>query len=102
MTTRQRAFWFLVLVQMALAACQTLDIIIEYTTNGEVKLNIMNITFHTTELHVTLLGCDYAYYDNYLIVPPMPTWKTQVTPFHCLECQCVDFESERIESFVSA
>ena len=92
------AVWWLVFLPTAWCA-QTVDIIVEYTTNGEVKLNILNITYHTTELHVTLLGCDYAYYDYYLLFPPLPSWKTEVTPFHCLECQCDKFEAERLESF---
>jgi hypothetical protein len=78
---------------------QTVDFAVEYTTNGEVKLSILNITYHTTELHVTLLGCDFGYYDYYLLFPPLPSWKTEVTPFNCLECQCVEFESERSETF---
>lgn len=95
----QWVVWWLLLLPLTAWSADTVDVIIEYTTNGEVKLNIMNITFHTTELHVMLLGCDHAYYDYYRLVPPTPSWKTEVTPFHCLECQCTDFEAERTEAF---
>ena len=98
--TRMRwTVWGIVLLLHTAWGGDTADIVIEYTTNGEVKLNIMNITFHTTELHVTLLGCDHGYYDYYRLVPPIPSRKTEVTPFHCLECQCTDFENERVEHF---
>jgi hypothetical protein len=96
---RKIGWWLFLLLQTTCWSADTVDIIIEYTTNGEVKLNIMNITFRTTELHVMLLGCDYAYYDYYLLVPPTPSWKTEVTPFNCRECACSDFETERIENF---
>jgi hypothetical protein len=99
---RTTAAWAVLLLLHTAWANDTADIVIEYTTNGEVKLNIMNITFHTTELHVTLLGCDYGYYDYYRLVPPTPSWKIDVTPFHCLECQCSDFEQERVEHFYSS
>jgi hypothetical protein len=96
------ATWGVILLLHIAWGGDTADIVVEYTTNGEVKLNIMNITFHTTELHVTLLGCDRGYYDYYRLVPPTPSWKTEVTPFHCLECRCSDFENERAEHFYSA
>jgi len=82
-------------------AAQLSNVLIQYTTDGEVKLNIMNVTFVTTELHVVLLGCDFGYFDNYLLFPPTPTWQTQITPFKCLECNCEAFESLRTESFVA-
>jgi hypothetical protein len=91
--------WWLLLLLPTAQSTDTAEIIVEYTTNGDVKLNIMNITFHTTELHVILLGCDYAYYDYYFLVPPAPSWKTETTPFHCLECQCSNFDTERFEPF---
>lgn len=97
--TRWWPVWLLVFLPVACFCDESTDIIIEYTTNGQVKLNILNITFHTTELHVTLLGCDYGYYDYYLLFPPLPSWKTEVTPFNCRECRCETFESERTESF---
>lgn len=81
-------------------AAQLSNVIVEYTTDGEVRLNVMNITFVTTELHVVLLGCDVGYYDNYLLSPPKPSWKTQVTPFQCIECECQAFESIREEVFI--
>jgi hypothetical protein len=73
----------------------------QYSTDGVVKLNIMNVTFVTKELRVVLLGCDLGYFDNYLLFPPTPSWQTQVTPFSCLECNCEVFESLRTESFVA-
>jgi hypothetical protein len=74
---------------------------IQYTTDGDVTFNMMNITFETVQLQVTLLGCDYGYYDEYLIIPPKSlSWKTSVTPFHCLECVCENFEFDRVEPFV--
>ena len=72
---------------------------IQYTTDGEVTLNIMNIPFQTVQLHVTLLGCDYGYYDEYLITPPrLPS---SITPFHCVECTCENFEFDRVEPFIA-
>ena len=65
-----------------------LNMIIEYSTDGDVALNIMNITFHTVELEVTLLGCDYGYYP------------TAGSPnYQCLECACEAFDSQRTEAF---
>jgi hypothetical protein len=91
----------LMLAGIMVAAAST-EMSIQYATNGEVKLNILNITFHTVALHVKLLGCDYGYYDLYVLFPPPPSWKTEVTPFNCVECECEDFEYERAEQFVAA
>ena len=78
----------------------TETMLVEYTTDGGVKLDLLNVTWHTTEIHVTLLGCDYGYNDEYLITPPLvKTWQTKVTPFHCIECVCEDFEFSRSEPF---
>jgi hypothetical protein len=76
-----------------------LNMAIEYTTDGVVYLDIMNMTFHTTYIHVTLLGCDDGYYDYYALFPPAKSWKTEVTPYHCLECACARFEPARAEDF---
>ena len=92
--------WLLLL--LLAAAHASVDMSIQYTTNGEAKLSIMNITFQTVSLHVKLLGCDYGYYDLYVLFPPTPSWQTEVTPFNCVECECEDFEHERAEQFVSA
>ena len=82
-------------------AAQLSNVMVQYSTDGTVKLNIMNVTYITTELHVVLLGCDFGYFDNYLLFPPKPSWQTQITPFNCLECKCDSFESVRTESFVA-
>ena len=81
-------------------AAQLSDVRIQYTTDGDVLLSLMNITFVTTELHVVVLGCDVGYFDNYLIFRPTPSWKTEVTPFDCRECKCDSFEQPRLEAFV--
>ena len=97
-----RIGWWLLVYIGSVVSLSTInyEFTAEYTTNGEVKLNIMNLTFHTTELDVTLLGCDYGFYDIYAIAPPKAqTWKTQVTPFHCLECKCETFDQIRSETF---
>ena len=91
----------LLAVAVAVAAAST-EISIQYATNGEAKLKILNISFETVSLHVKLLGCDYGYYDLYALFPPEPSWQTKVTPFNCVECKCEDFESERMEPFVAA
>ena len=79
-----------------------LQMSVQYTTDGDVVLNIMNITYNTVHLDVTLLGCDYGYYDQYLITPPVSaSWKTSVTPFHCIECVCENFEFDRAEPFIA-
>ena len=98
------AILLIIMANLALAAPPVvpLQMSIEYTTDGDVTFNIMNISFHTVQLHVTLLGCDYGYYDQYLITPPAsPSWKTSVTPFHCVECACEDFEFDRVEPFIA-
>ena len=56
----------------------------------------------SSNFDVKLLGCDYGYYDLYVLFPPTPSWQTEVTPFNCVECECEDFEHERVEQFVSA
>lgn len=81
-------------------AAQLSDVRIQYTTDGDVRLSVLNISFVTTELHVVLLGCDVGYFDNYLLFPPAPSWKTEVTPFDCRECRCDVFEQPRSEAFV--
>ena len=83
-------------------AAQLSDVRIQYTTDGEVRISVLNITFVTTELRVVLLGCDVGYFDNYLLFPPTPSWKTEVTPFDCRECRCSAFEQLRSETFVPA
>lgn len=93
----------LLLFLAALAAVSSsMNMSIQYLTNGEAKLNILDIKFHTVSLNVKLLGCDYGYYDLYLLSPPTPSWQTEVTPFNCVECECEDFENERAEQFVVA
>ena len=89
-----------VLIALVSLKAENTLMVIEYTTDGDVTLNIMNITFHTTELHVTLLGCDVGYYDQYRIRPPAPSIDTHLNPFHCMECRCETFESVRSEAFV--
>ncbi len=85
-------------VQQTLA---NLYMIMEYNTDGTVLYNSVNITMHTMSMNVTLLGCDYGYYDYYLINPPAaPSAKTQITPFDCRACVCTDFERTRAEDFV--
>ena len=78
----------LVAALWALALGAELSMVIEYSTNGDVALSIMNITFHTVELEVTLLGCDYGYY---------PTAGS--AEYQCLECACEAFDSVRSEAF---
>lgn len=73
--------WWLLLV-VAVAAAQV-TMMAEYSTDGNVTLSILNMTFRTVELRVTVLGCDYGYY------PSGPA---------CLECAC-ETDSERIETF---
>ncbi len=80
----------------------TVYMIMEYNTDGTVLLNHANFTIHTTSMNVTLLGCDYGYYDHYLLFPPIATPKTQITPFDCRACVCTEFESMRTENFIVA
>lgn len=89
----------LIVLTASPAAQGTLYMIMEYGTDGSVLLNQANITLHTLSINVTLLGCDYGYYDYYLIRPPTPSAKTQITPFDCRACTCTDFNSERVEDF---
>ena len=85
---------------LLLRAHATLYMIMEYGTDGVVILNQANITTHTVSMTVTLLGCDYGYYDYYLLYPPIQSLKTKITPFDCRECVCTDFGSDRVEEFV--
>jgi hypothetical protein len=78
----------------------TIQMIMKYDTDGPVELNQVNFTVHTLSINVTLLGCDYGYYDHYLLYPPTQSSKTQITPFECRACVCTDFSSERVEEFV--
>lgn len=73
---------------LACAAATDFRLAIEYTTDGDVRLDILNISFHTVDLRVTLLGCDYGYF-------PDPG----SIALRCLECQCADLESARAEPF---
>jgi hypothetical protein len=80
----------------------TLYMVMEYGTDGTVVLNQANFTIRTLSINVTLLGCDYGYYDHYLLYPPVRSAKTQITPFDCRACVCTDFSAERVEEFIIA
>ena len=75
---------------------QLSKVLIQYTTDGEPILSILNITFVTTEMRVVVVGCDVGYFDNHAI---HPTEKPKHTPFDCMECSCESFESVRTEQF---
>lgn len=80
----------------------TLYMIMEYNTDGTVILNNANFTLHTVSMNVTLLGCDFGYYDTYVQgTRPVASPKTLITPFDCMPCVCTDFESTRVEDFIS-
>jgi hypothetical protein len=74
-------------------------VLVQYTTDGEVTLSMLNITFVTTEMRVVVLGCDVGYFDNYALAPQKPSARSKVTPFDCRECRCDTFESTRTEEF---
>jgi hypothetical protein len=97
-------FWrFLVLLlTCTTSAHAALHMVMEYSTDGTVVLNQANFTIHTLSINVTLLGCDYGYYDHYLLYPPVKSAKTEITPFDCRACVCSDFSSVRVEEFVIA
>lgn len=81
-----------------------LFMVVQYDTNGQVILNQANVSIKTLEIHVTLLGCDYGYYDYYLLYPPkVKTPQMEITPFECLECVC-DWNNvpERTEQFIAS
>ena len=90
-------FFFFPVIVLASPPTIPVHMSIQYTTDGDVTFNIMNITFHTVQLEVTLLGCDYGFYDHYLIAPPKAAVQP---PFDCVECVCEDFEFDRVEPFV--
>jgi hypothetical protein len=84
-------------------SCGELFMIVQYDTTGKVILNPANITIRTLELHVTVIGCDYGYYDYYLLYPPPNmTNHIELTPFECRECTC-DWNrtSERTEQITT-
>jgi hypothetical protein len=96
--TRAAIFLLCLLVHQTHA---NLYMIMEYNTDGTLVFNNVNITMHTMSMNVTLLGCDYGYYDYYMINPPVtPSVKTQITPFDCRACICTKFEHTRVEDFV--
>lgn len=75
---------FLTLLLVAAAAAEV-TMVVQYSTENNVTLSIMNITFRTVDLQVTVLGCDYGYYAS------GPA---------CLECACdAALDSERAEAF---
>ena len=90
----------IIILLLLSSANATLYMIMEYGTDGAVLLNQANFTIHTLSINVTLLGCDYGYYDHYMLYPPIKTTKTQITPFDCRACVCVDFNPDRSEEFV--
>jgi hypothetical protein len=92
----------LLLLLLASTASATLYMVMEYGTDGAVVLNQANFTIHTLSINVTLLGCDYGYYDHYLLYPPVQSAKTQITPFDCRACVCANFSSVRVEDFFIA
>ena len=100
--TRLCLLKLLLLASLAPAAGATLYMVMQYGTDGAVVLNQANFTIRTLSINVTLLGCDYGYYDHYLLYPPVQSVKTQITPFDCRACMCTDFSSERVEDFVIA
>ena len=91
----------LVLLTLVCQLCSSnVYMIMEYNTDGTVILNNANFTLHTLSIDVKLLGCDYGYYDYYLMYPPAsPTPKTVITPFDCRPCVCTEFDSVREEDF---
>jgi hypothetical protein len=101
MTKHPRLLLVLTLLLASPAAIHsTLYMVMEYRTDGTVSLNQANFSIHTLSINVTLLGCDYGYYDHYLLYPPVQSTKTQITPFDCRACMCTDFSPERVEEFV--
>ncbi len=99
----RRAVAFLFLFFSLYRAQAAVYMIMEYNTDGTVVLNTANFTIHTLSINVTLLGCDFGYYDHYLLFPPpqSSSSKPLVTPFDCRPCVCTDFETLRVEEFVS-
>ena len=71
-------------------ASAQLFMVIEYDTNSETELNIMNLTMTTSGLQATLIGCAEGFYDLKLSV--------NIT---CLECVCTVFRTGRVEEFVA-
>jgi hypothetical protein len=80
----------LVVPVMMMIGCSRGDIfmILEYDTNGTAMPLMAEVSFHTVELHVTLLGCDQGYYAE------------TTKPLVCKECMCDDFTDGRVEAFV--
>jgi hypothetical protein len=91
---------------VVLLLCQAhaaVHMIMEYKTDGSVELNHANFTIRTVSINVTLLGCDYGYYDHYLLhPPPAASPRYQITPFDCRPCVCTEFETMRAEEFMAS
>lgn len=79
--------WILLILLAVPCACD-LFMVVEYDTDGNARSVGVNLTLHTVELHVILLGCDHGYYAE------------TVQPLVCKECVCVDFADGRVEAFV--
>jgi hypothetical protein len=95
-----KLLFIIYLTLLLTTAHASIHMIMKYGTDGAVELNQVNFTLHTLSINVTLLGCDYGYYDHYLLYPPIQSSKTQITPFDCRACVCTDFSSERVEEFI--
>jgi hypothetical protein len=92
-------FWTVVVVVLGTPFFCAGDIymIVEYDTNGTLMQQIsMDVTIHTVELHVTLLGCDYGYYNNNANAK-----SSQQQTLKCDECICKEFLDDREEAFIA-
>ena len=79
--------WALIIATMS-GCLGDVFMIVEYDTNGTALPLMVNVSFHTVELHVIVLGCDQGYYAE------------TMQPLVCKECMCNDFTNGRVEAFV--
>ncbi len=80
--------WALIMAMVVIGCLGDVYMIVEYDTNGTALPLMVNVSFHTVELHVTVLGCDQGYYAE------------TTKPLVCKECMCDDFTDGRVEAFV--
>ena len=93
--------WHAVLLMLLMQARSEYTMTIQYNTDGFVDLSLLNITeWHTSEIQVQVIGCDFGYYDLWPIFPPTPS-QLKTKPFYCVECQCENFNHPRTEEFIA-
>ena len=82
----------LIIVSSAVFCIGDVYMVVEYDTNGTLTQQMsFDVTYHTVDLIVTVMGCDTGYYAD---TSPEQTLK-------CNECVCKVFPEGRDDAFVA-